>query len=247
MAVFSLPRRRLVLGAAAACILRPSPSSAGSLGVNPIFLEFGPGRTTATLEVTNRGGAATAVQIRLFAWSQQGDEDRLAATSDLLASPPLFDIKADEDQVVRLMLRRPADRLERPYRLLLDEIPPAGQARQIVVALRVSIPVIVAGTAPARPELTWRAERGAGNQIILAARNAGQRHVRVNVLEATLPGARSPVTARAVGANPFVLPGAERRWRLDIPGGAPRGGGSLRLLAHASNAAPAQQTVTLPL
>lgn len=246
MAMLRLPRRQLLLGASAAVgLFRPLPAAAGSLGLNPISLEIGPGRRMATIEVTNRGGAATTVQIRLFAWSQNGDEDILAPTSDLAVSPPIFDVKADEDQVLRLLLRRPAERMERAYRLILDEIPPPGRARQIVVALRISMPIIVAGTAPASPALQWQAGRGTNGRIILTARNAGQRHTRINLLEAMLPRGGAPLVARAVGSTPMILPGAERHWTLDVPGGAPRGG-SLRLRAHIDGSSTAEQNVALP-
>jgi len=246
MAVLTLPRRLLLLGASAAAnLLRPSPAAAGSLGINPISLEFGPGRRTATIEVSNRGGAATSVQIRLFAWSQEGDTDRLAPTSDLAVSPPIFDIKADEEQVLRLMLRRPADSLERAYRLILDEIPPTGGARQIVVALRISMPIMVVGTAPARPDLQWQAGRGQDGRIVLTARNAGQRHIRVNLLEAMLAQGRPPLVARSVGGTPTVLPGAERHWTLDVAGAAPRGG-SLLLRVHSDGSAPTEYHIALP-
>jgi len=246
MAVLALPRRSLLLGASAAVsLLGPRPAAAGSLGLNPISLEFGPGQRTATIDVTNRGGAATAIQIRLFAWSQEGDADNLTATSDIAVSPPIFEIKANEDQVLRLMLRRPADRLERAYRLILDEIPPPSQAQQIVLALRISMPVIVIGTTPARPDLQWRAGRGPNGRIVLTARNAGQRHIRVNLLEVVLPQARTPLVAQAVGSTPTVLPGAERQWMLDIPGGAPRSG-LLRLRAHSDGSAPVEHDLALP-
>jgi len=245
MAVFSRSRRRLLLGGAAvAGLLRPAPSQAGALSVNPVLVTFRPGQTMATFEVANRGGTPTATQIRLFAWSQNGDEDVLTPTTDLLASPPLFDIKADEEQIVRLVQRRPSERLERTYRLILDEIPQAGGAREIVVALRISLPVIVAGTSPASPDLTWRAERGQGNQLILAARNAGRRHIRVNLLEALLPQQRGAVAAKAISGNPFVLAGAERRWSLALPAGASPGG-TLRLRMQSDTGSPSEFTVPL--
>ncbi|WP_439598361.1 fimbrial biogenesis chaperone [Falsiroseomonas sp.] len=241
MAVPSLPRRRLVLGGAAlAALLRPASSQAATLAVDPIMVEFRPGRATATLQVSNRGGSATAAQLRLFAWSQDGDRDVLTPTTDLLASPPIFELRPDEDQVVRLALRRPAERLERTYRLILDEIPPAGRPREVVVALRLSMPVIVAGLLPAAPALSWRAERGPGNRILLLARNTGPRHVRVDQLEALLP--RGAVTAQPVSANPFVLPGAERRWQLPLAAAS----GSLRLRIQAGPGPATETAIPLP-
>lgn len=240
---FLLPRRRLLLGGATlAGVLRAAPSRAAALGVNPVMLEFRPGRTTATFQVTNRGPTATAAQIRLFAWSQNGDEDVLTPTNDVLASPPLFEVKGDEEQMVRLVLRRPGEGSERTYRLILDEIPKASQQREVVVALRLSLPLIVTGTAPALPALTWRAERAGGDRILLAARNTGTQHVRINVLEALLP--RGAVTVQPVSANPYVLVGAERRWQLPATGMASPGG--LRLRIQAGTGPAAETTVALP-
>jgi fimbrial chaperone protein len=223
-------------------LLRPLPSQAASLGVDPIMVEFMPGRMTATFQVTNRGGSATAAQIRLFAWSQDGDQDVLAATTDVLASTPSFELKADEEQVVRLVLRRPAEALERTYRLILDEIPPVARERAVVVALRLSLPVIVAGSRPAAPALVWRAERGPGNRILLLARNTGPRHVRVNLLEALMP--RGAMTALSISSNPYVLPGAERRWRL--PAGAVASAEGLRLRIQASTGPSTETTIAMP-
>jgi len=237
-----LTRRRFLLATAAGGMLAPAAAQAGSISVNPIFLELAPGRRTATIDIANRGGATAAVQLRAFAWTQQGDEDRLEPTQDLLASPPIFEVAAGDDYLARVMIRRPAGSADRTYRLLLDEIPPVGRNRQIVVALRVSMPVIVLGTAPAKPILEWQAIAERGNQLILSARNTGQRHVRVHSLEVSLPGAGAPRVAEPVAANPYVLPGITRRWRVRLTR-ALAAGGTVRLSAqttagHSEHMAP---------
>ncbi|MBU8545385.1 MULTISPECIES: fimbrial biogenesis chaperone [Roseomonadaceae] len=209
--------------------------------MDPIMVDFMPGRRTATFKVTNRGGTATAAQIRLFAWSQDGDQDVLAPTADVLASPPMFEVAPDEEQVVRLVLRRPADARERTYRLILDEIPRVARGREVVVALRLSLPVIVIGSRPAAAELAWHAERGPGNELLLLARNSGARHVRVNLLEALLP--RGAMTAQPISANPYVLSGMERRWQLPAAAGS---AGRLRLRIQAGTEAPTETTVAMP-
>ncbi|MBX6370208.1 MAG: molecular chaperone, partial [Rhodospirillales bacterium] len=153
-------RRRALALTGIALALCPRGAEAGALSVAPLSVELGAGRRIAALEVANRGAAAVAVQIRAFAWSQAGEEDRLAPTSDLLVSPTIARLGPSEEQVVRVALRRPPGAEERTYRLLLDELPDAAEAArrraQIQVALRFSLPVLVRGTAPASPALSWR-------------------------------------------------------------------------------------------
>ncbi|HEX4652543.1 MAG TPA: fimbria/pilus periplasmic chaperone, partial [Granulicella sp.] len=94
------------------------------------------------LTVGNQSNHEIAFQIRAFAWQQnRAGDDQLAATDELLASPPLASVAPGASQVARLVLRRPPQGREATYRILLDELPPAGQAGRVHVALRLSIPV----------------------------------------------------------------------------------------------------------
>ena len=99
-------------------------ASAGSLSVSPIRVEIAPGQRSVTLIVRNDGDQTTLVQTQLVAWSQADNEDRLEPTTDLLASPPIFELVPGGVQTVRLALRRPADAdRERSYRILVSEVP----------------------------------------------------------------------------------------------------------------------------
>ena len=137
---------------------------AASLEISPVMVNLAPGQTATTIEVTNRGGVSTAIQARLYLWTQAGDDDTLAPTQDIILSPPIFTVPAGASQTVRLLLRGGiVAEAERSYRLLLDEVPPANiENRQIDIALRVSLPVIVASASSGPRALQWRAERGPG-------------------------------------------------------------------------------------
>src|SRR4029079_19830605 len=91
------------------------------------------------------GDKATRVQRRRVPWSQADNEDRLEPTTDLLASPPIFELVPGGVQTVRLALRRPADPdRERSYRIVVSEVPgppqPAFTGAQF--ALKLRLPVI---------------------------------------------------------------------------------------------------------
>lgn len=219
--------------ALAALMLLGSPLArevqAASLEIDPILVTLTDGQTATAVDVTNHGGAASAIQARIFRWTQMEDEDALTPTRDIIVSPPIFTVLDGGSQTLRLLLRGGiATGGERTYRLLLDEVPPANaqDRQQVAFTLRLSLPVFV-GTAPsARLRLQWRAERGAGGQIVLTASNPGPRYDRVRAIEVTLSDGNHP-KAIARGSNSYVLPGAERHWVVQDRGSGP--GGPLQL------------------
>jgi fimbrial chaperone protein len=197
---------------------------AGSLEILPVIVVLTPGQTTATIEVKNRGDNPAAIQTRPYSWAQRGDEDTLTPTQEIILSPPIFTVPAGASQTVRLLLRGGAEAAgDRSYRLLLDEVPAANiRNRQIDIALRVSMPVMVSMGSPAPELLQWRAERSPDGQTELTAVNPGKAYDRVNAIAVTLADGSQPKVI-ANGGNSYVLPGAQRHWIVQARGGAPRG------------------------
>jgi fimbrial chaperone protein len=218
-------RRMLVLAPLIAFGTLPAGRvEAASLEISPVIVSFAPGQTTAAIVVQNRGETPAAVQARAYSWAQAGDEDPLTATRDIILSPPIFTVAAGASQTMRLLLRGGSGAgEERSYRLLLDEVPPVdAQNKQIVMALRVSLPVIVTSASSALPTLQWRMERAPGGQTELTAVNIGKTYDRVSAIEVALADGSHP-KAVAQAANTYVLPGAQRHWIVEGSGGAPPG------------------------
>ena len=201
---------------------------AASLEISPVVVNLAPGQTSATVEVQNRGGAPVAIQARPFTWAQAADDDVLTPTSEIIISPPIFTIPDGASQTLRLLLRGGAQGPgERDYRLLLDEVPPAGSRnKEIVIALRVSMPVIATPARSVPSILTWRAERAPGNLVVLTAANPGRVYATVSAIDVTLADGSHPAIVRR-GKNPYVLPGAQRQWIVQGGGAVP--GAPLRL------------------
>lgn len=216
----------------AAALLAASGASAGSLSVSPIRVEIAPGQRSVTLIVRNDGDQTTLVQTQLVAWSQADNEDRTEATTDLLASPPIFELVAGGVQTVRLALRRPADAdRERSYRIVVSEVPgpPQPGFTGATFALKLSLPVFVdAASTKTVPQLVWSAAVDADGSLALTATNTGSKHVQVRAVDVLHDG--PGVDGRHTGLW-YVLPGQRRSVTVaPLPG---RGIASDRVRIHA--------------
>jgi fimbrial chaperone protein len=232
---------RVVLGIASGLVLT-SRAKAASLQITPILIEMFGGARTSTIQVENKGGGASTMQVRAFAWTQGPDDDVLKPTEELAVSPPIFSIPDGGSQVVRLVLRTAPGAAEQAFRVMLDEIPGPAQGTAVVVALRVSLPVFVVPPTAGPPVLKWRLESGAGGPRLIAS-NSGGRYVRVVDLKVTLPDGRALPT-KLIGQTPYVLPNNERRWTIEDPRQAIRPGMSVSLTGT-TNAGPLQEKLSL--
>ena len=148
------------------CLLS-GEARATSLEITPVAVHLVPGAKATTIEVANRGGVAAAIQLRAYAWSQNGNKDVLTPTQDIILSPPILTLGKDASQTIRLMLRPGARAAgERTYRLLIDEVPPTNpKAQQVVVAMRLSLPDRRSGAAQSA-RAAWRASRAANGHPV---------------------------------------------------------------------------------
>jgi fimbrial chaperone protein len=200
------------------------------LTVIPISFEIAPGQMTAVLTVQNQTDRETDFQVRPYAWDQAGGADRLTPTDALVASPPLGRIPVGAKQVVRLVLRQPAQGQEASYRILLDQVPPPPEPGVVTFALRLSIPVFVEPPAREAAHVRWSLQSEGGAWYLVAV-NSGTRHDVFHNMALTADG-------RAVALDehisPYVLPGATRRWRIVSSNFAPSRE-ALRLTARADS------------
>ena len=225
-------------------LLLPAAAHAQALEVAPVVVDMPAGQSTATLSVVNRGGTPTVVQARAFAWDQAGADDRLTSTGGLAISPPISKIEAGATQLIRIAVRERGGEAEQPYRILLDELPPPAEPGAVRVALRISMPVFVQPPRPGKAELDWAVRPGVGGQPELVARNRGKRRTRLVDMKLALPGGRNATVEP--NTNPYVLPGAERRWRLTAPAAAFTGVSSVQLAAE-TDAGALSETVGVEL
>jgi fimbrial chaperone protein len=213
-------------------------AKAQSLAVLPVNVLLLPGQSATSLTVTNHGDKETSIQIRAYGWSQKGDDDQLAPSSEVVVSPPLASIAPGATQVVRLILRQAPQGREATYRILIDQIPPPAEPGVVHVVLRLSIPIFAQPLTRATPDVQFHLERE-GEQFFLVGVNDGLHHEAIrDIVLMTGDGRQFKAGS---GASPYILSGVTRRWAIATQGSLLQAGEALRLTAHADAGAIERQ------
>jgi fimbrial chaperone protein len=195
-------------------------SLAASLQVAPISVAFSPQEKAKEIWLTNTSERPIRAQTRVLIWSQVAGQDQVNPTRDLVASPSITEIKAGEQQLIRIIRIAPQNTaVEQTYRLLIDELPSAGQADAqtgLQLLLQYSIPVFIQLTdsIAMRNGLTLlnQVNFQYQNQQLIVKNNA-KSHIRISELTYINPnGERIPLINGLVG---YALAGQSMRW--DIP------------------------------
>lgn len=139
---------RLIALAAVLMAASVGVGEAASLRVSPTQVGLDPATGPATVRVWNTDRQPINVQVRVFKATMVNGRERLEATRDVVASPPMTQLRPGGENLVRVMRvsGAPVGGTER-YRLLVDELPDPSrlQAGTVNVLVRHSIPVTVAG------------------------------------------------------------------------------------------------------
>jgi fimbrial chaperone protein len=200
----------------AALLALSAPALAGSFSISPLRVDFAGTAGTAALTVRNEDATPVVIQTQGMGWSQEGGQDALSPSRDLLISPAVFTLQPGGSQLIRVALRRGVDPTrELAYRLLVQEVPQAASPGFVglQVALKLSVPIFVAPSAPAAPQVTWSATRGADGKLSVTANNAGNAHERIHRF--ALKTVDGTTTVLEQPALSYVLAGAVRQWSFD--------------------------------
>src|SRR5437868_116279 len=210
-AVSQAPHSRQTVFLLVACLLMPFSVMAGSLSVTPVRIELSSAQRSVALTVRNDGDQPTIVQAQLVAWSQADNDDRLEATTDILASPPIFTVAPGASQILRIALRLAPDAArERTYRVMVTEVPgkPQPESAGAQFALKISLPIFVDASGPkTSPRLEWSGTRTVKGELALTAVNTGSKHIQVQTIEIAKGGTEAD--ARFAGLW-YILPGQRR-------------------------------------
>ncbi|SDX99746.1 fimbrial biogenesis chaperone [Acinetobacter kyonggiensis] len=195
-------------------------SLAASLQVAPISVSFSPQEKAKEIWLTNTSERPIRAQTRVLIWSQVSGQDQVNPTRDLVASPSITEIKAGQQQLIRIIrIASQNTAVEQTYRLLIDELPSSGQADAqtgLQLLLQYSIPVFIQPT----DSIAMRNGLTLLNQVNfqyqnqqLIVQNNTKSHIRMSELTYINPnGERIPLINGLVG---YALAGQTMRW--DIP------------------------------
>ncbi|AZQ51966.1 fimbrial biogenesis chaperone [Burkholderia cenocepacia] len=209
----SIPRALSALCFASAC----TTACAATLQITPVTIELPPSAAAASMTLSNPGGRPIYGQVRTYRWTQENGTDVMTPTDALAASPPLLQIDANAEQLIRLVrTSRGTPAAEESYRVLIDELPAPGTPvdNGVTIRLRYSVPVFVEpDAAPASPRLDWRVEPD-GAAMRLAVDNRGGRRAQISAVR--LVDARGVVHEVTRGLLGYALAGSTRRWPLKL-------------------------------
>lgn len=205
--------RRLAAAAVTVVVFAAATAHArGQLQPRQTSVELPAGVRAGRLVLANPGDRAVAAQVRVYAWSQDGSEDRLDPSDALVVSPAIVEIAPGAEQLVRVV-RSSAARVEQEqaYRIVVDELPgdaadPEGSA--VTVRMRYVIPGFVRAADPAPAVLQCRID-----QADLSCSNRGGRAAQLGASRLVAGDGRTyEITPGLLG---YVLVGSGRRFPLD--------------------------------
>lgn len=256
-----LPTRRLQGGVsffklaftalAALVIFAAAPASAAGLQVTPISLDIPAQEQSQAMFLSNSGKTVLRAQVRVQAWTQSGGAEKLEATREIVASPPIVEIAPGARQMVRIVRLQPAPAgQEKTYRLIIDELPgvdgaQAPSAAGLQFLLRYSVPVFVlpsaaAGSAALAPasaangampladvtRLSASVKANGAEASTLVIANIGARRAKISQLAyVDTRGQRNILFPGLMG---YVLAGQTMQWPLPLPLPALKSGGAFK-------------------
>ncbi|WZB66892.1 fimbria/pilus periplasmic chaperone [Achromobacter xylosoxidans] len=139
------------------------PVQAATLQISPVLVDLAPQQGATGILLRNPGATPIYGQVRVYAWDQAQGDDVLTPTQEIQASPPIIQVPPNGEQLVRLVrVSKELAPMEQSYRLVIDEIPDPATSRVngVVLRMRYSVPVFVAGATPEpAPELAWHLAR----------------------------------------------------------------------------------------
>ncbi len=212
---------------AATALLAAAPSAGaqqpGSLLIWPVNPVIEGDARAAALWLENPGKTPITLQVRIYAWDQRDGRNAYAEQDEIIGTPPIVSIEPGQRQLVRLTRTAPpAAVAEKPYRIVVDEIPVGRSSTDpgasVSFRMRYSLPLFsytprgdgkAKPPAPA-PRISWRAGADAGGRF-LEIHNGGTGHARLTDVSLATGPHRSPVAQGLLG---YVLPGASMRWPL---------------------------------
>jgi fimbrial chaperone protein len=190
------------------------------LHIDPIQLQLPAEAPSALLLLRNESTEPSRVQLSVFGWEQDPDGHMsLKPTNEIVFFPPLLTIAPGESRNIRFGALNPAGRVERTYRLQIDELPPlekkGSQKSVIVTKMRISLPIFVGSTNPAT-ELSidkLSLERGL---LSFEVKNSGTVHVQPSVIRVTGTKAPGAVVYHNDQRGWYILAGGTRAYALQL-------------------------------
>jgi fimbrial chaperone protein len=218
-------RMRVLLALALAATWAGS-ARAATFNVKPTQIHLSAKARSGLLSVRNESNETLRFQLNAFSWNQsvQG-EIQLGPTQDVVFFPALLSLAPGEERKIRIGSTVPGGPVEKTYRIVVEEMPPAVKARdvgksgpQVRVLTRMSIPIFI---EPANPSTGGRIEPGKmqSEKVAFAVKNTGNVHFQVKTARVLGLGAGKENLFERSVTGWYVLAGGSRVFEVQPPKG----------------------------
>ncbi|MHA6206141.1 fimbrial biogenesis chaperone [Dyella soli] len=211
-------------------------ANATGLQVAPTTLSLRASQNADGLTLSNTGDDVIHAQVRVYHWRQDGSGDQLTPSPGLVISPPMVQIPAGGEQLIRVIRTGAPPNgpgaVEDAYRLAIDELPvdaKSGAGLRFVVHYSLPIFIEPAGAADTSPQLKYELEQS-GQLVSLKVTNKGNGHGQLAALSfVDAAGQRTELVPGLLG---YVLPGSTMHWALKPPANVFAKGGTLEVMVN---------------
>lgn len=208
-----------------------STAQAASLRVSPVIIDLVAPSMASSIRVKNDDKQAINVQARIFRWYQKNGADFFESAPSVAVSPPMMALKPGVDNIIRIVRTSKAPvKGEESYRLIVDELPRAGNRSSTAVTLvvRHSIPVFFAAPETRDADPVWSVRHKQGGYEVSVVNKGGTR-LRVSNLD--LKNAAGVSIARREGLVGYVLGQSSATWLVPAIRGK-SGSGTITIVAQ---------------
>jgi fimbrial chaperone protein len=202
----------------------------------PIYPKIEADEKAAAVWLENTGKSDAMVQIRVFKWEQNNQQDHYTEQNEIIPSPPVTKIKAGEKHMLRLTkATHLADGNENAYRIIVDELPvklnsdTEKNASTVSFQMRYSIPLFVYGKGLgsgltdasqkenaknplSKPQLSWWIKNNEQGKPELYIKNMGAKFSRLSGIKLTPTSEQMAFEKTAFG---YVLARSTMKFDLD--------------------------------
>lgn len=211
-------------------MLQCTLAKASNLAIWPINPRIDAPTSSALIWVKNNNkNSAVLLQARVFLWSQIDNNDQLTPQDDVVVSPPIIEVKANTQQIFRVMNRKGVlhnTTEEKSYRILIDEVPKEEQIQDSLLRfqMRYSLPLFIGlpeeEAAKPMPDRLKKMASGLRYSIVktpepfIEINNNNLLHARLS--KVAIPNTQTPDKPILIsqGLLGYILPNSTRRWPL---------------------------------
>ncbi|WP_411290261.1 molecular chaperone [Sphingorhabdus sp.] len=193
----------------------PSQSFGSAINVTPLRVEMDKTEFADQMQIRNDSAEPINVQLRVFKWTQVSGNDQYSLSNEIILSPSITRIGANQTQNFRLMRASEQKSFgEVRYRIIIDQLPSTSGSSesQTKTRLRFSVPLFVNRDTATAPKLEWQL-RGRRLSII----NNGGKTVKISGVTVLMPDQRR-IEFKGSGTR-YVLGNSRVVWESELDTG----------------------------